>query len=225
MRVLITGASGMLGSALRTSLQQTLFAKEVYTLVRRAPRTATEIWWDPPAGRIDLARCEGFDAVVHLAGENIGSGSGALAFTGRWSARKKHDILASREEGTGLLARTLGALRTPPRVLVSASGVGFYGTHAAGGVEEGAPPGRGFLAEVAQAWERAAAPASVAGVRVVNLRLGVVLSGAGGVVEKLRLPFSLGLGGPIGSGAQWMAWVAREDAVRAIQHAITECVC
>jgi hypothetical protein len=158
---------------------------------------AGQIAWNPATGAVDASACVGLDAVVHLAGENIGSGSGALAFTGRWSERKKHDILASREEGTGLLARTLGALRTPPRVLVSASGVGFYGTHAEGGVEEGAPPGRGFLAEVAQAWERAAAPAAAAGVRVVNLRLGVVLSGAGGVVEKLRLPFSLGLGGPM----------------------------
>ena len=222
-RILITGASGMVGRHLCASLRASLFCKEIYTLVRRAPSHAHEIWWDPPAGRIDLARCEGFDAVVHLAGENVGSGEGALAFTGRWTERKKRDILASRQEGTGLLARTLAALRQPPRVLVSASGVGYYGVRAEG-VAEGAPRGQGFLAGVAEAWEQAAAPAAAAGVRVVNLRFGVVLAGEGSVVGKLRLPFSLGLGGPIGSGAQRMAWVALEDAGRAIQHAITECV-
>ncbi len=226
-RVLITGASGLLGRSLCASLQQTLYCKEVYTLVRRSPRSAREIWWDPSSGRVDLSRLEGFDAIVHLAGENIGSGEGALAFTGRWTARKKHDILQSRKEGTGLLASSLAALRRPPPVLISASGVGYYGLTAEGppggaGVDEGCPRGSGFLAEVAEAWERACDPARAAGVRVVNLRFGVVLSGAGGVVEKLRLPFSLCLGGPIGSGAQYMSWVARDDAVRAILHAITE---
>ena len=228
-RVLITGASGVLGTRLAATLRATLFAREVVSLVRRAPRSAQEVWWDPAAARIDLARCEGFDAVVHLAGENVGSGEGLLAFTGRWTASKKHAILESRRQGTALLARSLAALKRPPRVLVSASGVGFYGAHAGAGaggagLDEAAPRGAGFLAEVAEAWEGATAPAAAAGVRVVQLRFGAILAGSGGVVEKLRLPFSLCLGGPIGSGQQWMPWVALEDAVRAVQHAIVECV-
>ena len=220
-RILVTGASGMVGRHLCDALGKSLFCKEVYSLVRRSPSHAREIWWDPAAGRIDLARCENFDAVVHLAGENVGSGEGLLAFTGRWSAHKKHAILESRRQGTQLLARTLASLRAPPRVLVSASGVGYYGLQA-GAVDESAPRGSGFLAEVAEAWEAGTAPAAAAGVRVVNLRFGVILSASGGVVEKLRLPFSLGLGGPIGPGTQWMPFVTLNDAVRAIQHAITE---
>jgi uncharacterized protein (TIGR01777 family) len=223
-RILISGASGMVGRNLTRYLESVLPQPEVLHLVRHTPRSSREIWWDPSNSRIDISRCEGFDAVVHLAGENIGSGSGGLsALTGRWSEEKKHSIMESRRKGTLLLAQTLAAVRRKPRVLVSASGVGYYGVGAGEGeVGEGAPKGGGYLADVADVWEASTAAAAGAGVRVVNLRLGVVLSGEGGPVEKLKLPFSLGLGGPIGSGKQWFSWVALEDAVRIVQYAITK---
>jgi NAD dependent epimerase/dehydratase family enzyme len=253
-RVLISGASGLIGRALTAALSAptaaNAFAPEVHALVRRPARAgAREVFWDA-AARIDVDACEGFDAVVHLAGENVGSGGGGpLGFTGRWDARKKHDILASRTAGTALLARTLAALRSPPRVLVCASGVGFYGDGGDAVLSEAAPRGAGFLADVSAAWEAAAQPAADAGVRVVHLRFGVVLSKEGGMIgtateasagalraprhqhpptlpppapaAKLLLPFSLGLGGPSGPGTQWLSWITLADAVRAIQHVAT----
>jgi len=190
-RVLVSGASGLIGRALTAALGAPTaangFAPEVHALVRRPARAgAREVFWDA-AARIDVDACEGFDAVVHLAGENVGSGGGGpLGFTGRWDARKKHDILASRAAGTALLARTLAALRAPPKVLVCASGVGFYGDGGDAPLTEAAPRGAGFLAEVAAAWEAAAQPAADAGVRVVHLRFGVVLSREGGMIGARR---------------------------------------
>jgi uncharacterized protein (TIGR01777 family) len=208
-------------AALSAPSAENRFNPQVCTLVRRAPRTATEIFWDPPSGRIDISALEGFDAVVHLAGENVGSGEGWLAATGRWTERKKFDILESRRRGTSLLAGSLAALQRRPRVLVSASGVGYYGLGCGErALGEGAPRGRGFLAEVAGVWEGATARAAEAGVRVVNLRFGVVLAASGGALAKMAPPFWLGLGGPVGSGQQWMSWITLEDAVRVIQHAV-----
>jgi uncharacterized protein (TIGR01777 family) len=192
----------------------------VLTLVRRAPRDASEVWWQPSEGQIDLRALEGLDAVVHLAGENIGSGEGPLAALGRWSDRKKHTIVESRRRGTLLLARSLAALRQRPRVLVSASGVGFYGDGGEAALTEAAPRGRGFLADVADVWEASTAPAEEAGVRVARMRFGVLLSRSGGVVEKLYWPFFLGGGGPVGSGRQWVSWIALQDAARAVEFAI-----
>jgi len=224
-RVLVSGASGMVGRALVAALSspsaENRFNPQVCALVRRPPRSASEIFWDPVAGRIDIAALEGFDAVVHLAGENVGSGEGVLAATGRWTARKKFDILESRRRGTALLAGSLAALARKPRVLVSASGVGFYGLGCGeAALREDAPRGRGFLAEVAGVWEGATVRAAEAGVRVVNLRFGVVLAGSGGALAKMAPPFWLGLGGPVGGGRQWMSWITLEDAVRAVQHAM-----
>jgi hypothetical protein len=223
-RVLVSGASGMVGRALlaqlRTPSAANGFRPQVLTLVRRAPRDASEVWWQPTEGQIDLRALEGIDAVVHLAGENIGSGEGPLAPLGRWSDRKKHAIVESRRRGTLLLARSLAALKRKPRVLVSASGVGFYGDAGDAALTEASPKGRGFLADVADVWEASTAPAEEAGVRVARLRFGVVLSRGGGVVEKLYWPFFFGGGGPVGSGRQWVSWVALPDAVRAIQFAI-----
>ena len=223
-RVLVTGASGLVGRALLASLRTPSaangFRPQVLTLVRRAPRDASEVWWQPTEGQIDLRALEGLDAVVHLAGENIGSGEGPLAALGRWSDRKKHAIVESRRRGTLLLARSLAALKRKPRVLVSASGVGFYGDGGEAALTEASPKGRGFLADVADVWEASTAPAEEAGVRVARLRFGVVLSRSGGVVEKLYWPFFLGGGGPVGSGRQWVSWVALPDAVRAIQFAL-----
>lgn len=187
MRILISGASGMIGRALIASLSRpsatTRFNPEIFTLVRRPPTSSREIYFDC-ATRIDAKGCDGFDAVVHLAGENVGSGAGPLAFLGRWDEQKKHDILHSRRQGTALLSKALAACRVKPRVLVSASGVGFYGTHTPPDLElaEDAPNGDGFLAQVAKVWEENTAPAKEAGIRVVNLRFGVVLSKTGGVI-------------------------------------------
>ena len=226
LRVLVTGAHGMVGTALVAALRapsaDNHFNPTILTLVRRPPTSPSEVFWDPYAGRIDISALEGLDAVVHLAGENVGSGEGALAPLGRWSERKKFDIMESRRRGTALLSGALASVAAKPRVLVSASGVGFYGARCGDAVlREGAPRGGGFLAAVAEAWEGATERASAAGVRVVNLRFGVVLSSRGGVVAKLAPPFFMCLGGPIGSGQQWMSWITLEDAVRAIRHAMS----
>lgn len=222
LKVLVSGASGMVGRALCAELERpsalNSFHPQVYRLVRRAPENDREIYWQPHEMRVDLKRMEGFDAVVHLAGENVGSGEGFLAFTGRWTQRKKYDILESRRRGTQLLAQAVGALRDKPRVFISASGVGFYGNGGEAELTEASPTGSGFLAEVSRTWEASTAKAAEAGVRVVNLRFGVILSRTGGVIEKLYWPFFLGGGGPIGSGQQWMSYVTLGDAVRAIHH-------
>lgn len=216
----------MMGRALIKSLSApsvaNAFQPQVFTLVRRQPANDTEVYWDPYEMRIDVKKCEGFDAVVHLAGENVGSGEGILAATGRWTERKKYDIMESRRRGTLLLSQTLAILKRRPRVLVSASGVGYYGS--AGDVEltEAAPKGRGFLSDVADVWEQNTRPAAEAGIRVVNLRFGIVLSRRGGVVAKLYWPFFAGGGGPIGSGSQYWSWISLADAVRVIEHAITK---
>lgn len=156
-----------------------------------------------------------------LAGENVGSGDGLLAFTGRWTDRKKHHIMESRRRGTTLLSQALASLKAKPKVLVSASGVGYYGNGGDTELTERSGKGRGFLAEVADVWEGSTAKAREAGIRTVNLRFGVILAGSDGVLAKLYWPFFFGAGGPVGSGAQWMSWVTIDDAVRAIQHAIS----
>lgn len=206
MRVLLSGASGLIGSALARRLAA---SSEVVRLVRRDPLSAAkEIRWDPAAGRIEPKQLEGFDAVVHLAGENIGAG--------RWTAAKKARIRSSRVEGTSLLAKTLAGLNQPPKVLVSASAVGYYGDRGEEKLDEGSGPGTGFLAEVCGAWEEAAMTAAEAGIRVVLARFGVVLSPEGGALARLLPLFRFGLGGRLGSGRQYMSWIALEDAVAAI---------
>lgn len=180
-RVLVSGASGMVGRALIAALSVpsavNRFRPEVFRLVRRPPTSPFEIQWCPMSQNIDLARCEGFDAVVHLAGENVGSGDGLLAFTGRWTDAKRHRILESRRRGTQLIAQACGAVSNKPRVLVAASGAGFYGLRRGDELlDEASPKGSGFLAEVADVWEASTAPATRAGVRVVNLRFGMILS-------------------------------------------------
>ncbi|HET9298709.1 MAG TPA: TIGR01777 family oxidoreductase, partial [Candidatus Polarisedimenticolaceae bacterium] len=171
------------------------------------------IAWDPAAGKLDAAALDGVDAVVHLAGENIGAG--------RWTPERKRAVLESRVQGTGLLARSLASLPRPPRVLVAASAVGFYGKDARN-VDEGAPSGTGFLAEVVRAWEDALRPAEEAGIRVVRLRTGVVLSVRGGMLARVRLPFLAGLGGPIGSGEQPLSWIALDDLLDVFLLALTD---
>jgi uncharacterized protein (TIGR01777 family) len=210
-RVIVSGASGLIGSRLVPFL--TTGGHRVERLVRRASaREGSEIAWDPERGTIDRERLEGADAIVHLAGESVGAG--------RWTERQKEKILRSRIEGTRTLAEAIGALQSRPRVLVSASAIGFYGDRGDEELTEESPPGKGFLSRVCQVWEAATGAAAEAGIRVVHLRIGVVLSAAGGALARMLLPFRFGLGGPIGSGGQFMSWILLEDLVGAIQHAI-----
>jgi uncharacterized protein (TIGR01777 family) len=211
MHVLVTGASGLVGSALVPFL--TTGGHRVSRLVHSAPRLGqAEILWQPETGSIATLALEGVDAVVHLAGENI--------TTGRWTAEKKANIRASRVQGTRLLCDALAQLVHPPRVLVSASAIGYYGDRGAESLHEASRPGAGFLAEVCQAWEAATAPAAERGIRVVHLRFGMVLSPAGGALAQMLVPFKLGAGGVLGSGRQYMSWMALDDAIGAILHAL-----
>jgi uncharacterized protein (TIGR01777 family) len=170
------------------------------------------IAWDPETGAIDAAGLEGIDAAVHLAGENIAAG--------RWNAARKRRILESRVRGTRLVAQTLARLTNPPRCLVSASAIGFYGNRGTEILREDSPAGTGFLPEVCLAWEREAQAVAVKGIRLVSLRIGVVLSSSGGVLQRMLLPFRLGVGGKIGGGDQYMSWITLDDLVEIMQHAI-----
>jgi uncharacterized protein (TIGR01777 family) len=207
MRVAVSGGSGFIGSAVVQRLQAG--GHQVSRLVRGTPKPG-EIHWIP-AGALDAAPLEGFDAVVHLAAENI---------SGRWTATKKARILNSRVQGTLTIAAMLARLQRKPKVLVSASAIGFYGSRGDETLDESSPPGADFLAEVARQWESATEAASRAGIRVALLRFGVVLGESGGALKQMLRPFKMGVGGRIGSGQQWMSWVALEDAAGAVEHAI-----
>jgi uncharacterized protein (TIGR01777 family) len=183
----------------------------VTRLVRKAA-AADEVAWDISQGVKDLPRLEGVDAVVHLAGENIAAG--------RWTAARKEAIRRSRVEGTRRLCESLACLTRRPKVLVSASAVGFYGNRGDEILKEDSAPGSDFLAQVCQEWEAATGPASRAGIRVICIRFGVILSPAGGALKKMLLPFKLGAGGRIGSGTQFMSWIDIDDTIGAIHHAI-----
>ena len=205
LRVLITGSSGLIGAALGTSLERG--GHQVARLVRRPPESAVETAWDPAAGRIDAHALAGFDAVIHLAGENIGAG--------RWTAARRQRIRDSRVASTALLCGALASLRRPPKVLVSASAIGYYGD-SDGAADESAPAGTGFLSEVTAAWEQAAEPARAAGIRVAHARLGPVLSREAGMLKRLLPVFRLGAGGVVGGGRQPISWIGLDDAVRAL---------
>ncbi|HXJ81289.1 MAG TPA: TIGR01777 family oxidoreductase [Candidatus Methylomirabilis sp.] len=212
MKVLVTGSSGLIGSALTPSL--TAGGHSVVRLVRSTTdRNSGSVRWDPVAGTLDRAALEGFDAVVHLAGEDISAG--------KWTAAKKARIRQSRVDGTGLLARTLASLARPPGVLACASAIGYYGNRGDEILTEESGPGAGFLAAVCRDWEAAATPAREAGIRVVHLRFGVILSVNGGALARMLGPFRLGMGGPLGSGRQYVSWVAIDDAVAAIGHVLS----
>jgi uncharacterized protein len=210
MHILVTGASGLVGSALVSFLSAA--GHEVTRLVRSEPKPGEKAArWDPMAGTIDVNRLQGVEAVAHLAGEPIAE---------RWSAAKKAKIRDSRVKGTQVLCHALTALTPLPKVLVSASAIGYYGDRGAEVLSEDSAPGSGFLAEVCRAWEAATEPAQARGIRVVRLRFGVVLSAAGGALAKMLPPFRMGLGGVLGSGRQFMSWIVLDDAVAAIHHAI-----
>ena len=209
MRIAVTGTSGLIGSALVPALRAA--DHDVLTLVRRAPTDAGEIAWDPQAGTIDEAGLAGVEAIVHLAGFNLGT---------RWTHASKQLILDSRVTGTRLVAEAAARLSPHPAALVCASAIGFYGDRGDDVLTETAARGDGFLADVVESWEAAAQPARNAGIRVVSLRQGLVLSRHGGALGRLLLPFRLGLGGPVGGGRQWWSWVALEDVVRAYLHVL-----
>ena len=210
MKVLISGATGLIGSALIPVLAS---GGHEITRLTRSPASGGDVGWNPEAGEIDASRLEGHDAVVHLAGENIG--------VGRWTEEKKRRIMESRSRGTRLLAETVASLPEPPDVMVSASAVGYYGDRGNELLSEESGPGSDFLAEVCKAWEAAADPAREAGVRVVHPRNGVVLSTGGGALARLLPIFKLGGGGRVGSGRQWWSWIAVDDVVGAVVHALT----
>jgi hypothetical protein len=211
MNILISGSSGLIGQALIPVL--TSGGHAVTSLVRFKPRTrAPLVYWNPAGGEIDAAKLEGFDAVVHLAGESV---------AGRWSAAKKGTIRESRVKGTRLLCEALGRLSSRPRVLVAASASGYYGDRGDEVLGEESAPGSSFLSQVCQEWEAATKPAAERGIRVVNLRVGFVLSRAGGGLAKMLPAFKLGAGGKIGSGKQYMSWIAIDDLVQIILFAMT----
>jgi len=203
LRVLLSGASGLIGAALTAFLDTGGHA--CFSLVRRAPRSEREIQWDPAAGRLDAARLERFDACVHLSGENIASG--------RWTAARKRRLRESRINSTSLLAATLARLARPPATFICASAIGYYGDRGDEALTEASRPGDGFLPDVCRAWEAATTPASEVGVRVINLRTGIVLTRSGGALAAMLWPFRLGLGGVVGSGRQWMSWIALDDLI------------
>ena len=207
--VLVTGATGLIGSALSRSLQQ------VGALVRHAPRTENEFFWDPSGHEsLDARIAAGVPRVlVHLAAEPI---------TGLWTAAKKQRIRKSRIEGTRNVARQLAELPHKPELLITASGVGAYGSRGDEVLTDESPIGSGFLAELAHDWEQATQPARDAGIRVVNLRIGIVLASNGGALAQMLPVFRAGLAGRFGAGDQWMSWIALDDLIHAMLHVMRD---
>jgi uncharacterized protein (TIGR01777 family) len=209
MKVVIAGASGLVGSALIPALQAE--GAEITRLVRTSAR-AGEIEWHPTSDQIDSPRLEGFDAVINLAGENIAEG--------RWTEETKRRIRDSRVYGTHLLSEAMAKLSSPPSVFLCASATGIYGDRGDEMLDEESESGGGFLAGVCREWEKATEPAVKAGVRVLTLRFGPILAREGGMLAKLLTPFKMGMGGRVGSGRQFISWIAIDDAVGAIKLAL-----
>jgi uncharacterized protein (TIGR01777 family) len=205
-KVLVSGSSGLLGSTLVSSLTTTGY--QVTRLVHGRATGGNQIAWDP-VQPLSPESVSGFDAVVHLAGESV---------VGRWTAAKKSAIRDSRALGTRNLAEAVAKATQPPRVLISASAIGYYGDRGEEVLREDSPAGKGFLAGVCREWEAATEPAAKAGIRTVQIRIGVVLSAAGGALQKMLPPFRLGLGGNMGNGRQWMSWIDIQDLVAAVHH-------
>jgi uncharacterized protein (TIGR01777 family) len=211
MKVAITGASGLVGTALVPFL--TTGGHEVVRLVRRHARGREETRWDPERGEIDRAALDGVEAVVHLAGASIAEG--------RWTSARKRELRESRVGPTRLLAETLAGLPRPPRVLVSSSAIGYYGERGDEWVDEASPAASDFLGALAREWEEACDPAARAGIRVVRLRTGLVLTPEGGALGRMLLPFKAGVGGVLGPGRQFVSWIAIDDLLDVIQLAMT----
>lgn len=211
MKVLIAGASGLIGSALIPSLETE--GAEITRLVRSSAG-AGEIEWHPNNDQIDVARLEGFDAVINLAGENIAGG--------RWTDEVKRKIRDSRVNGTHLLTEAIAKLKQKPKTFLCASATGIYGDRGDEALDEHSDSGGGFLAGVCREWEKATEPAVAAGVRTVFLRFGPILAREGGMLSKLLTPFKMGMGGKVGSGKQYISWVAIDDVLAAIKLALKD---
>jgi uncharacterized protein (TIGR01777 family) len=209
MRVIVTGSHGLIGSNLVRTLEGN--GHEVVRLVRGSAGPG-EVQWDPSQGQLDAGALDGADAAVHLAGEGIADK--------RWTSDQKRRILDSRIASTTLLAGRLADSGHPPSVLVSGSAVGYYGDGGDAVLDEDAPVGSGFLAEVCRQWEAATEPAANAGIRVVHIRTGIVLTPEGGALKKQLPLFKMGVGGKLGSGRQYQSWIALEDEIDAIVHAL-----
>ncbi len=212
MRILLAGSSGLIGSALHSHLLGA--GNDVVRLVRmarREPRVGDEVYWNPDEGYLDVAGLGSVDAVLHLGGKNIVSG--------RWTQKTKLELRASRVRSTALLAQSLAQMEQRPRVFVCASAVGIYGDRGDEPLDEASATGTGFLSELCREWEGAAVAEET---RVVHARFGIVLSAAGGALAKMLLPFKMGLGGRLGTGRQYMSWIALDDAVAALAHVIQD---
>src|SRR6476619_1897745 len=212
MKILIGGSHGLVGTALIKSLESQ--GHEIFRLVRHAPSSKTEVEWSPDRYSIALARIEGFDAVINLAGESIAEG--------RWTDDKKRRIRESRVKGTKLLGDALANLTIPPKTFVCASAIGYYGNRGDEILTESSAPGDDFLSKVCREWEEATALATEKGIRVVNARFGIILDTEGGALKKMLPPFRMGGGGRIGSGKQWMSWIALDDVVGALTFALLQ---
>ncbi len=208
MRVLVSGSHGLVGTALTKSLAAQ--GHEISRLVRHAPGSESEVEWSPERYSIAISLLEGFDAVVHLAGESIAEG--------RWDEEKKRRIRESRSKGTKLLSDALANLARPPKTLICASAVGYYGDRGDELLTEESAPGNDFLAQVCIEWEQATSLAAEKGIRVVNTRFGIILSKDGGALAKMLTPFRMGIGGRVGSGKQWMSWIALDDVISGIEY-------
>jgi uncharacterized protein len=208
LRVLVSGASGPIGAALLPSLKASGYA--VTRLVRTSATDKDQITWEP-SRPLSPDLVSGFDAVIHLAGESI---------VGRWTEAKKRRILDSRTQGTAHLAEAAAKAARRPSVFISASAVGYYGNRGDEILREDSPSGQGFAAEICRQWEAATQPAAGAGIRSAQMRLGVVMSADGGGLQKILVPFRLGLGGRLGDGRQWSSWVSVDDVVGAIHHVL-----
>ena len=212
MKILVSGASGFIGSALTSSLEAD--GHRVLRLSRSEPKTKNDVQWQPQSGRFEIEEWEklqGIEAAIHLAGESV---------FGRWTEEKKFAIRISRIASTILLSERLAKLPIPPRVLICASAIGIYGSRGNEILSEDSVSGCGFLPYVGREWEAAADPAREAKIRVVHARLGIVLSSDGGALQKMLLPFKLGLGGPIGSGRQYLSWISIDDVIGALHFAL-----
>ncbi len=211
MKILVSGSTGLVGVALAAALREK--EHEIVSLVRRPATGTGEVAWDPTGETLDGAAVEGMDAAIHLAGENVAAR--------RWTAEQKAKIRDSRVQGTYLIASTLAKLKEPPRTLICASAIGYYGDRGDEVLKETSESGTDYLSDVCRKWEAAAKPAADAGIRVVLLRYGVILSPKGGALAKMLPPFRLGAGGKIGNGQQYMSWISLDDAVGATLHALS----
>lgn len=213
MKILVSGASGLVGGQLTARLAERGY--ELFRLTRKSDGgLANTLTWDPEAGTLSSDDLEGLDGVIHLAGEPIAAG--------RWNRERKARIRDSRVDGTRLLCERLAACENPPATLIAASAIGFYGDRGDEELTEESPSGTGFLADVCRDWEAATEPARNAGIRVVNVRIGLVLSTKGGALSMMLRPFKMGMGGTLGGGKPWVSWIHIDDLTGAIEFVLTK---